>query len=218
MKKVIAVNGSPRKNGNTAEILAHALQGAAAAGAATEMIHLSDLEFTGCRSCFACKLKGSKCGGKCAIRDGLSPVIDRIFASDALIVGTPIYFGGESGLCRNFLERLLFPCLRYDQNYTSLAPAKVALAFIYTMNVDAARMTEMRYPEQLSPMQRFGGLMLSDAPVESLYVCDTFQFDDYSRYDAPLFDAEHKKSVREKAFSEDRRKAFALGQKLALRQ
>lgn len=50
MKKVYAINGSPRKKWNTAILLEHALK-----GAETELIHLYDLDFKGCRSCFACK-------------------------------------------------------------------------------------------------------------------------------------------------------------------
>ena len=53
--KVIAVNGSPRKTWNTATLLEHALAGAAGSGAETELVHLYDLEFKGCISCFACK-------------------------------------------------------------------------------------------------------------------------------------------------------------------
>ena len=58
--KVIAVNGSPRKTWNTATLLEHALAGAAGSGAETEQVHLYDLEFKGCISCFACKKIGGK--------------------------------------------------------------------------------------------------------------------------------------------------------------
>lgn len=56
--KVIAINGSPRKNWNTHKLLNAALEGAKSMGAETEIIHLYDLNYTGCRSCFACKRKG----------------------------------------------------------------------------------------------------------------------------------------------------------------
>ena len=54
--KIMAVNGSPRKTWNTATLLKRALKGAASQGADTELIHLYDLRFTGCTSCFACKI------------------------------------------------------------------------------------------------------------------------------------------------------------------
>ena len=53
---VIAINGSPRKNWNTATLLNKALEGASSQGATTELIHLYGLNFKGCVSCFACKL------------------------------------------------------------------------------------------------------------------------------------------------------------------
>lgn len=70
--KVIAINGSPRKNWNTATLLEKALDGAKSVGADVEMIHLYDLSFKGCTSCFACKRKGSQLNGKCAMKDDLT--------------------------------------------------------------------------------------------------------------------------------------------------
>lgn len=61
--KIMAINGSPRKNWNTAKILQSAMKGAEAAGAETELVNLYDLSFCGCKSCFACKIKNSKTGG-----------------------------------------------------------------------------------------------------------------------------------------------------------
>ena len=90
--KAIAINGSPRKGWNTDLILQEALKGAADAGAEVEMIHLYDLNFTGCRSCFACKRKGAE-PAKCFWKDDLSPVLDKILSADAVFFGTPIYFG-----------------------------------------------------------------------------------------------------------------------------
>ena len=82
--KVMAINGSPRKQGNTATLLNKALEVAKSHGAETEMVHLYDLDYKGCRSCYACKLKGGKSYGKCAIRDSLTPVLDacRVYLYD----------------------------------------------------------------------------------------------------------------------------------------
>ena len=56
--KTIILNGSPRKDWNTALLLKSAQKGAKSAGAETEYIELFDLSYTGCRSCLACKRKG----------------------------------------------------------------------------------------------------------------------------------------------------------------
>jgi hypothetical protein len=57
--KTIILNGSPRKNWNTAQVLKSAQKGAESVGAETEYIDLYDLSYTGCRSCMACKRKGA---------------------------------------------------------------------------------------------------------------------------------------------------------------
>ncbi len=111
--KTIILNGSPRKNWNTAQILQSAQKGAASAGAETEYIDLYDLTYTGCRSCMACKRKGAeRC--HCFWKDDLSPVIDRIFAADALFVGSPIYLGDITSQVHALIERLHFCALSYD--------------------------------------------------------------------------------------------------------
>lgn len=88
--KAIFVNGSPRKNKNTALMLESAMRGAEAAGAQTELIHLYDIDFRGCKSCFACKLKNSKCNGVCALKDDLRPVLQRCREADVIVLGSPI--------------------------------------------------------------------------------------------------------------------------------
>ena len=70
--KVIAFNSSPRRDWNTAMLLRRALEGAESLGAETKLVHLNDLSFRGCQSCFACKARGGKSYGKCAVRDELT--------------------------------------------------------------------------------------------------------------------------------------------------
>ena len=90
--KTIILNGSPRKDWNTAQLLQSTRKGAESAGAAVEYFDLYDLSFTGCRSCLACKRKGIGEPCKCYYGDELEPIIDRIYKADRLILGSPIYF------------------------------------------------------------------------------------------------------------------------------
>jgi multimeric flavodoxin WrbA len=83
--KVMAFNGSPRKNWNTAQLLEKALEGAASAGAQTEMVNLYDLNYRGCMSCFSCKQKDGVNYAKCAMRDDLTPLLKKAGEADALI-------------------------------------------------------------------------------------------------------------------------------------
>src|SRR5664280_229541 len=141
--KVLAINGSPRKTWNTATLLNKALEGATSAGAETEIIHLYNLNFKGCTSCFACKLKGGKNYGRCSYQYELTPVLKSVPKVDALILGSPIYFGTVTGEMKSFLERLIYPYLVYDADRSSLFPKKIQVGFIYTMGADENRMKVM---------------------------------------------------------------------------
>jgi multimeric flavodoxin WrbA len=210
--KVIAFNGSPRKNWNTATLLNKALEGAASQGAETELIHLYDLSYKGCISCFSCKLKGGKSYGKCAVNDDLKPVFNRIEQADALIFGSPIYFGQVTGEMRSFLERLLFQYLVYDGKGTTLFEKKIKTAFIYTMNVREDYLERIGYVQNFKGMEKLLERFFGES--ETLLATDTYQFEDYSKYVAPGIDAEAKAKRRQEVFPEDCRKAYEMGVRL----
>ena len=212
MGSIVAINGSPRKMWNTATLLEHALQGAAAEGRETELIHLYDLDFKGCTSCFACKLVGGKSYGRCAERDELTPVLEKIRDADALILGSPIYLGTATGEMRSFLERLIFPYLVYDPVRSTLFPKKIPTGFIYTMGANEDRAKEMGYEMQFRLTEML--LERTFGASESLLVTDTLQFDDYSKYVSSAFDPEAKARRHREVFPEDCKKAFGLGKRL----
>src|SRR5271157_6351753 len=140
--KVMAINGSPRKKWNTATLLGEVLQGAASQGAQTELIHLYDINFKGCISCFSCKTRDGKSYGRCAVKDDLAPVFKRIEETDALVLGSPIYFGTATGVTRSFIERLCFPYMTYTDPPGSLFPRRIATAVIGTMGAPEERARE----------------------------------------------------------------------------
>ena len=211
--KLMAVNGSPRKTWNTATLLKKALKGAASQGAETELVHLYDLNFKGCISCFACKTRGGKSYGTCAVKDDLKPVLKKIAAADALILGSPIYFGIVSGEMRSFMERLLFPYFTYTDPPQSLAPRQMPTGFIYTMNVTAEIMKEWGYQQLFDNNQRL--LQMVFGASESLCCSDTYQFKDYSKVVADRFDPEKKARRRREVFPQDCDTAFAMGTRFA---
>jgi multimeric flavodoxin WrbA len=211
--QVIGINGSPRKQWNTATLVAKALEGAAVQGAQTELVHLYDLDFKGCTSCFACKTRGGKSYGRCAMKDGLTPVLDRIATADALVIGSPVYFGSVTGETRSFMERLLFPYLTYTIPYGTLFPRKLATAFIYTMNVTEERSREFGYEYFLTSNERYAQLLLGSA--ESLCAFDTCQVHDYSKVVIESFDPVHKAKRRAEALPQDCQRAFDMGRRLA---
>lgn len=211
--KVLAVNGSPRKKWNTGILLHHALEGAASQGAETEIIHLYDLNYKGCVSCFACKLKDGTSYGKCAYKDDLTPVFEKIEQADAIILGSPIYLGAATGEMRSFLERLIFQNLVYDKNYSSLFKKKIPTGLLYTMNVDDSRMGEMGYLQHLKLTEK--AMERTFGTAESLFVTDTYQFDDYSKYVVTSFDPVKKAKRRKEEFPNDCKKAFDMGVRFA---
>ena len=209
---IIAINGSPRKNGNTAALLNKALEGAASQGATTELINLYDLNFKGCVSCFACKLKDGKSYGKCAYKDELTPVLNKIDNADAVIIGSPIYFSEVTGEVRSFIERLIFQYLVYDENYSSLNDKRKPIGLIYTMNAPESMITEIGYDRVISRYESYFEKFMG--PTELLLATDTYQFADYSKYVATAFDEVAKAKIRQDVFPQDCHKAFAMGIRL----
>ena len=102
--KVIAVNGSPRANGNTYTALDAACKELNKNGIDTEIIHIGQLKLTGCKACGFC----GKNGGKCVFDDGLNAAAEKIRAADGLIIGAPVYYAGINGTVKSFLDRLFY--------------------------------------------------------------------------------------------------------------
>jgi multimeric flavodoxin WrbA len=211
--KVMAFNGSPRKEWNTATLLEKALEGAASQGAETELIHLYDLDYQGCKSCFACKTIGDESYGRCAVEDDLTPILRGIEEVDAIILGSPFYFGTASGEMRSFMERLMFPYLAYAGPPRTLFPRKIKTGFIYTMNARPEGMKPSGQEARVAGNERLLQMLFGSS--ESLCSFDTYQFEDYSKVVADLFDAEEKAKRREEVFPKDCEKAFEMGVRLA---
>ncbi len=213
--KVIAINGSPRKKWNTAMLLEQALEGAASQGAETELIHLYDLDFKGCTSCFSCKLKDGKSSGTCAMRDGLTPVLEKIAEADALVLGSPIYFGTVTGEMRSFMERLLFQYLAYTNPPSTTFTRKIATAFIYTMNISEEMMKQYQYSVHFGSNENYLTRMFGQQ-AETLCCYETLQFENYDKVVFNYFDPEMRRQRRIDVFPEDCRKAYELGDRLAV--
>jgi len=214
--KIYAINGSPRKNKNTAALLQKALDGVKESAkdkeVETEIINLYDLNYTGCKSCFACKRLGSKSYGKCAIKDDIYEVLEKVSQADGLIFGSPIYFGTITGQLQSFIERLIFPYLVYDENYSTISPKKMPTAFIYTMNASEEFMDKIGYLSTFNKIE--SGLERMFTKPLVMYSNNTYQFDDYSKYKSSAFSEEAKAEHRKIQFPLDCQKAFELGANL----
>jgi Multimeric flavodoxin WrbA len=211
--KAIFLNGSPRKNWNTHKMLLEAERGAKEVGAETELIHLFDLSFTDCKSCFACKLRGNKTNGICAIRDELRPVLEKIHEANAVVIGTPIYYGDLTGEAASVIHRMLFPTMHYedDNTHDELLPIKKKCGLIVTGNATTMHI-KMGGGAAFKNTAKMISMIFGSC--ETLYACDTYQFTDYRRYYAGMFNEAHKAEVRDKQFPFDLQNAYELGKRL----
>lgn len=208
--KTIILNGSPRKNWNTAQLLKSVQKGAESVGAETEYVDLYDLNYTGCRSCLACKRKGAEpC--KCYWKDDLSPLLDKIFAADALFVGSPIYLGDTTSQFHALIERLDFVTLSYN-DYSCLFKGKINVGIILTMNAPEEYYTQYIAPMLKGQFDMYGRL---GGRLEVLPCFDTLQVKDYSKYDMAAWDEKHKREHHDVQFPIDLDRAFQLGIELS---
>jgi multimeric flavodoxin WrbA len=100
--KIIAINGSPRTLGSTTRRLAQlVLEGAADAGAETDMIDLCDLRIAPCTACDACSLNGI-----CVNDDDVPALVDRMKEADGIIFASPVYIDNVPGQVKIFFDRL----------------------------------------------------------------------------------------------------------------
>jgi len=102
--RVLAVNASPRKYGNTFKLLKVAVEAARREGAEVEVVHLYDYEIKPCIGCLS-DIQDA-CRYPCVFNDGGRELIEKVYRSEVLIVGTPVYWYGPTGHLKNFIDRI----------------------------------------------------------------------------------------------------------------
>jgi len=208
MKKIMIIDGGPRRNMNTAGMLHAFAEGAKSLGEDVEVktVRLYELDYKGCMSCMACKIKG-RASNICKFKDALTPILEEISQADGLALGSPIYFGEVTGQMRTFLERLSFPWLSYN-DYNLTAPKRMPVALIETMNGTPERNNSNGY----GSMEHCIATALGRP--ERLVAYNTCQVKDYSRYELAGFSEEAKHEWREEHWEKDLQKAFDAGKKM----
>ncbi|MRS01765.1 flavodoxin family protein [bacterium] len=104
--KVIAVNGSPNKEGNTFHALSMVAQELKAAGIEFEILHIGHKMIHGCIACGKCSVNMDE---KCAIKsDELNDWLQIVKQAEGIILGSPVYYSGIPGTMKSFLDRLFF--------------------------------------------------------------------------------------------------------------
>lgn len=209
--KIVAINGSPRIGWNTSSLVREAVKGAQANGAEVELFDLYKLDkFTGCISCFACKLPQNE--GKCVCRDGLAPLLEAIRNADGLILGSPNYLGDVSAGFRSLYERLIFQSLTYKNEPRSYNNKKIPVLMIMTSNADEEDYAQMGYDTMLKGYQQTLGAFVGNTKL--LIAGNTKQVRDYSRFDWSMFDTKEKDKRHETVFLEQLKEAYNTGEKM----
>ena len=215
MLKVMAINGSPRKDWNTAKLLESALAGVqSVASAETEIVHLYQYKYSGCRSCYQCKRLGNHTTGKCALHDEITPALERAAEADILLLGTPIYFWDVTGEMQCFIERLLFPYNVYEFPPTSLWKKKTVAGLFFSMNMSRERCEQSLILSNVERMKIMLQRILGTEPEYTL-AHETMEVSDYSKYYMPRFDQQIKMKRREEVFPKELQEAYEVGVKLA---
>jgi multimeric flavodoxin WrbA len=123
MIKVVAFNGSPRKNGNTVGSLNTVMGELKKQGIETEMIHVGKEKIRGCLSCFVCMQKMNE---KCVTDDDpVNEWIQKMKEADGILLGSPVYFSGVAGAMKSFLDRAFFVAGRNNDLFRHKVGASV---------------------------------------------------------------------------------------------
>ena len=214
MKHILIVDGGPRRAMNTAALCDAFAEGARAASPEIEVerVRLYDLPpYKGCVSCLACKLKGRETG-LCAVRDGLTDALRAANDADGLAIASPIYFSEWTAMTRVFLERLVFPWLRYT-DFSCSAPKKKPLAWIYSMNAPESMMPDIR--QHLAILEGAVALGVGDPAPAFVEAHSTVQVKDYSRYAMDGLQPDAHLAWRDAHWESDLAAARAAGQAMA---
>lgn len=209
MKKIVIIDGGPRKNMNTAQLLQQFADGAKSADSDIEVktIRLYDLDYKGCMSCMACKLKG-KASNICRFKDALTPVLEDIAVADGIVLGSPIYFGEVTGQMRAFMERLSFPWLSYN-DYSLTAPKRMPVLLVETMNGTPDRNNSNGF----GTMEWCIATALGEP--QRIVAYNTCQVAKYDRYELGGFSEDAKHAWRDAHWKEDLKKAYEAGRLMA---
>ncbi len=147
MANVVIFNGSPRKKGVTSQMIEEMIKGAEEKGKEVTVFQLNDKGVRGCQSCFYCRQHEG-----CACKDDLQPMYDAIKNADAIVFGSPIYFGRITGQAKSWVDRL-YPCI--DGKFQPRYPGK-KVAAIYVQGAPGDTMFQDEVETMDNVFKRFG--------------------------------------------------------------
>lgn len=126
MKKVVAIMGSPRKNGNTSNLINEIIKGAEKSGAETKLFNLIDMNIKPCQACYYCRKHEG-----CLIKDDMQGLYESIKYADAIIIGSPIYMFQITGQMKQLIDRL-YPLLSGENGIYQLRYGRKKTIAVYS--------------------------------------------------------------------------------------
>ena len=126
ISKILVVQGSPRKKGNSIALAEQIVKGAESIGAEIESIYLHDKNISACQACYACQRPDSN---GCAIDDDMQPILKKLIDADCWIIASPVYWFTMSAQTKLFMDRCLFALFGYKKDV--LAGKRIAIAMSY---------------------------------------------------------------------------------------
>ena len=123
MPKTLLISGSPKSDGNTAQLMEECAKVIRKEGVEAEIVSLAGMSIHSCNACGKCSETG-----KCDIQDGLNEIIDKIRGAQGFIVGSPVYFGTARGDVMAALQRIGYVSRKSDQFLSGKVGGAVAVA------------------------------------------------------------------------------------------
>jgi multimeric flavodoxin WrbA len=123
VKKVILLSASPRKKGNTAQLIEECAKVIEANGVGAEILSLAGMNIRSCQACGKCMESG-----ECAQDDGLNEIIAKLREARGFVVGTPVYFGTARGELMSALQRIGMVSKGGDKFLSRMVGGPIAVA------------------------------------------------------------------------------------------
>lgn len=122
-KKVVLLSGSPRPEGNTAQVIEECVKVITGYGVETEVFSLAGKKIESCTACYQCRDLGC-----CVINDGLNDLIELLRDADGFIVASPVYFGTARGDVMSALQRIGLVSMVTDNFLRWMVGGPIAIA------------------------------------------------------------------------------------------
>ena len=159
MKRILFLEGSPRRNGNSAILSDEFARGAQEAGCSVEKIHIADKRIGGCLGCNACYRNG----GVCVQKDDMAEIREKMLEADAIVLASPIYFYSMTAQMKAVIDRTyaFYSQLEGKTFYFIIPCAAPDTAFTETM------LAALRGFTCCVPNAKEGGVVLGTGAMEA---------------------------------------------------